>query len=102
MRERSLDAAFAVDGPRGPYGVVSPGILACARHVGGRIVPIGSACAPKKVLLRAWDKMALPWPFARAVVVLGPSLPAETSPSELKDAIDAVNAAAATALAQGR
>ncbi len=100
--ERALDAAFAVDGPRGPYGSVAQGVLACARHVDGRLVPIGSACAPKKVLGRAWDRMALPLPFARAVVVLGPTLPKETSASELKAAIEEVNHAAEKALLGGR
>jgi len=99
MKAESLDAAFAVDGPRGPYGSVSPGVLACARHVDGVLVPIGSACAPRRVLTRAWDRMALPLPFARAVVVLGPSLPATTTAEELAHAIEAVNRAAAEALA---
>ncbi len=99
MKAESLDAAFAVDGPKGPYGTVSPGVLACARHVGGVLVPIGSACAPRRVLRRAWDRMALPLPFARAVVVLGPSLPADTPPEQLAEAIEAVNQAAEVALA---
>lgn len=99
MKADSLDAAFAVDGPKGPYGSVSPGALACARHVDGVLVPIGSACAPRRVLARAWDRMALPWPFARAVVLLGPALPATTTPEELARAIEAVNQAAAEALA---
>lgn len=91
VREQSLDAAFAVDGPRGPYGSVAPGVLACVRHVDGLLVPIGSACAPHHRLERAWDRMALPWPFARAVVVLGPALPPETSAEALGEAIVRVN-----------
>lgn len=43
--------------------------------------------------------MALPLPFARAVVVLGPSLPADTPPEQLAEAIEAVNQAAEVALA---
>src|SRR5262249_1315464 len=42
---RGADAAFAVDGPRGPYGVAKPGVFAAARAVGGVIVPMGSAMA---------------------------------------------------------
>lgn len=91
VREQALDAAFAVDGPRGPYGSIAPGVLACARHVDGLVVPIGSACAPRRVLSRAWDKMALPWPFARAVVVLGSPLPPTVSTEELAAAILQVN-----------
>jgi lysophospholipid acyltransferase (LPLAT)-like uncharacterized protein len=94
LRAPDLDAAFAVDGPRGPYGVVHPGAAACAQKVGGVLVPIGSAATPSKVLLRAWDRMALPWPFARAVVVLGPALAPDASPEEIAAAVEAVNARA--------
>ncbi|MBI2391074.1 MAG: DUF374 domain-containing protein [Deltaproteobacteria bacterium] len=100
IRELALDAAFAVDGPRGPIFSVQPGAQACARHAKGRLVPIGSAAAPTKVLTRAWDRMALPWPFARAVVVVGPALPADTSASDLAAAIDDANSLAARALAE--
>lgn len=99
LREGPLDAAFAVDGPRGPYGTVQPGALACARHVGGVIVPMGSASAPVKVLRRAWDRMALPLPFARAVVVIGPELPADCSSRDVALAIEEANHFAAGELA---
>lgn len=99
LRGGGLDAAFAVDGPRGPYGVVQPGALACARHAGGRVVPIGSACAPKKVFARAWDRFALPWPFARAVVVVGPELDDAADEATIAAAIRGVNDAAERALA---
>lgn len=98
LRAAPLDVAFAVDGPRGPRGVTQPGALACARHVGGVLIPMGSAASPAKVLLRAWDRMVLPLPFARAVVVLGPQLPATASPEELSRAIDDANEAAAESL----
>lgn len=99
VRGLGLDAAFAVDGPRGPLREVQPGALACARHTKGRVVPIGSAVLPGKILDRAWDRMALPWPFARAVVVVGPALSAAAGPRELGEAIDEANALAAHALA---
>ncbi|MGZ3452206.1 MAG: lysophospholipid acyltransferase family protein [Polyangiales bacterium] len=98
MRELSLDAAFAVDGPRGPLGTVHPGALACARHAGGVLVPIGSAAEPVRVLRKAWDRMAIPLPFARAVVVLGPTVRADASESEVAAAIDEANALAARTL----
>jgi lysophospholipid acyltransferase (LPLAT)-like uncharacterized protein len=99
VRELGLDAAFAVDGPKGPPNEVHPGALACARHAKGLLVPMGSAAAPAAIVERAWDRMALPWPFARAVVVVGPALPADASPGELAAAIDRANALAARALA---
>lgn len=101
LRGGGLDAAFAVDGPRGPYGVAQPGALACARHVGGRVVPIGSACAPKKVFERAWDRFALPWPFARAVVVVGPEVEEGADEARVAAAIRGVNEEAEKVLRDG-
>jgi len=91
LRGHELDAAFAVDGPRGPYGEVHPGAAACAKKSNGVLVPIGSAATPVKILRRAWDRMALPWPFARAVVVLGPALSPDASAEEIASAIASVN-----------
>lgn len=98
IRDLRLDAAFAVDGPRGPLHEVHPGALACARHAHGLIVPIGSAARPTRILGRAWDRMSLPWPFARAVVVIGPALSAEASPAEVSASIHEANALAGRAL----
>jgi lysophospholipid acyltransferase (LPLAT)-like uncharacterized protein len=98
VREHALDAAFAVDGPRGPLGTIHPGALACARHAKGVIVPIGSASRPSRVLTRAWDQMSLPLPFARAVVVVGPALPADIADADLAAAIDEANTVALDAL----
>lgn len=68
------DAAFAVDGPRGPYGVPKPGVLLAARAAGAVVVPMGSAASGAKIFARAWDRFELAWPFARACVVLGAPL----------------------------
>jgi lysophospholipid acyltransferase (LPLAT)-like uncharacterized protein len=69
-----LDAAFAVDGPRGPWGTVHPGALAAARHTGGALIPMGCASSSAWVLRGTWDRFELPRPFARVVVVVGPAL----------------------------
>jgi lysophospholipid acyltransferase (LPLAT)-like uncharacterized protein len=71
MRRERADAAFAVDGPRGPYGVVKGGALAAARAVGGVLVPLGGAFEHGIVLRRAWDRFGLAWPFSRVTVRLG-------------------------------
>jgi lysophospholipid acyltransferase (LPLAT)-like uncharacterized protein len=71
MRSEEADAAFAVDGPRGPYGVVKGGAVAAARAVGGVLVPMGGAIERGFVLRRAWDRFALAWPFSRVTVRLG-------------------------------
>jgi lysophospholipid acyltransferase (LPLAT)-like uncharacterized protein len=106
LKEGAHDAAFAVDGPRGPYGVPKPGVLLAARRGGALVVPMGSAVASGKVLHRAWDRFALAWPFTRVAVVLGAplELSGELSGEEadtmaLAAAIDASNAAAEAILA---
>ncbi len=74
LKRQSTDAAFAVDGPRGPYGVAKAGALVAARGSGGVLVPMGSAIRSGKTFTRAWDRFALAWPFSRVAVVLGPPL----------------------------
>jgi lysophospholipid acyltransferase (LPLAT)-like uncharacterized protein len=71
LRKGREDAAFAVDGPRGPYGVAKGGAALAARVAGGVVVPMGSAFAHGLVLERAWDRFGIAWPFTRVVVALG-------------------------------
>lgn len=65
------DAAFAVDGPRGPRAVVKPGVLAAARLGDASLVPLAYAARHSYVLGRAWDRFEVPLPFTRVVVVVG-------------------------------
>ncbi|WP_394838500.1 DUF374 domain-containing protein [Pendulispora rubella] len=97
MKRDRADAAFAVDGPRGPYGKVKEGALLAARATGGVLVPMGSASARAWIASRAWDKFTLPLPFSRVHVVLGAPLHAP-SPEELEAAISAANETARTLL----
>lgn len=64
-------ALMAVDGPRGPRGVVKPGVIYLARRTGLPIWPAGVAVSRGRRLRRAWDRYLLPCPFARAVVRVG-------------------------------
>lgn len=61
--------AFAVDGPRGPAGVVKPGAEALARRAGVPVV-FGIVLA-RGARLRTWDRFLIPWPFARVRVRYG-------------------------------
>jgi lysophospholipid acyltransferase (LPLAT)-like uncharacterized protein len=67
---RGHDAAFAVDGPRGPRHEVQPGAIEAARLTGAPIVPVAFA-ASRKRLLRSWDRFQVPYPFGRGVFVFG-------------------------------
>lgn len=104
LRAGGHDAAFAVDGPRGPYGEPKPGVLFAARRANAVIVPMGSAAFGAKIFARAWDRFALAWPFARVSVVLGAPLDVNgedtpNAPARLAAAIGAANDAAEGLLA---
>jgi lysophospholipid acyltransferase (LPLAT)-like uncharacterized protein len=68
--------SVAVDGPKGPYHKVKPGVLEISRVVGGDLVPVGCACSRAFVFKRAWNKAFLPLPFAKIEIVFGPRIPA--------------------------
>lgn len=70
--------SVAVDGPKGPYHRVKPGVFEISRLIGGEIFPLAVACDRKKVFEKAWNKTFLPLPFAKVVVVWGEALPAVT------------------------
>jgi lysophospholipid acyltransferase (LPLAT)-like uncharacterized protein len=71
MRHEGADAAFAVDGPRGPRGEVKAGILTAARATGAVLVPMTGRVHSGVVFRRAWDRFTLAWPFTRVDVLLG-------------------------------
>ena len=96
MRRGDADAAFAVDGPRGPYGEVKPGAALAAQRSGGLLVPMGSAAVHAKVFGRAWDRFVLAWPFSRVAIVLGAPVRAE----DLGEAIRTANETAAGLIAE--
>ncbi len=96
---KGRDAAFAVDGPRGPYGVVKPGASLAAQRTNGIIVPMGSAVAGGKVFAHAWDRFALAWPFGRAAVVVGPAV---AEGDDIANAISQANLRATKLLSSNR
>lgn len=63
-------AAFTVDGPRGPRYVAKPGALLLAAKAGAPILPF-SISMDRYWELPSWDRIQIPKPFARAVVVIG-------------------------------
>ena len=91
MRRDHADAAFAVDGPRGPRGRVKGGLVAAAQATGAVLVPMTGLVRRGMVFERAWDRFALAWPFTRVDVVLG----APIDPGRL-DAREAVERSLAT------
>ncbi len=72
--DEGRDAAFAVDGPRGPYHDVKPGVLFLARRTHLPVVPITSAAVRARIFADAWDRYLLPYPFSPTVVAYGTHL----------------------------
>lgn len=96
--------AIAVDGPRGPATVVQPGAAFIARQAAVPVVPITFAAAPA-LTFKSWDRLTLPWPFARGVLLVGPPIPSafelgsrEALRLELEDRLNRLTARAVTML----
>lgn len=81
------NVAFAVDGPRGPYGSVHPGAIAAAKSAGARLVPVAACPARAMVLRRAWDHFELPLPFTKVVLAVGAPIDLDGSIDEICDRV---------------
>ncbi len=69
--ENGQSIGLAVDGPRGPYGVVQNGILHLARLTGAPVLPLRATSAGA-LRLRTWDRTLVPLPGAKVHVTTGP------------------------------
>jgi len=70
LSKRGRKIAHIVDGPRGPLGVVKPGLLLIAQVSGFPIIP-STASAEKKWVFNSWDRFMVPKPFSRIIVRFG-------------------------------
>lgn len=64
-----IEVAFTIDGPRGPAYVAKPGAVTLARHTRQAILPF-HIVASKYIELPTWDRLQIPLPFARALVLI--------------------------------
>ena len=71
--ENGHSIGLAVDGPKGPYGVINEGVLQLSRLSGVPIVPL-LAEAPRSRILGTWDRTVVPHPFSRVVMHRGDDL----------------------------
>jgi len=71
---RELDAGrsigLAVDGPKGPFGMINEGVLQLSRLSGRPIVPLRAEPA-RCVALNTWDRTVVPFLFSRVVMRRG-------------------------------
>jgi lysophospholipid acyltransferase (LPLAT)-like uncharacterized protein len=70
--EEGFDAAFTIDGPRGPRYIAKPGPVMLARRTGRPIYVFHIGVEKAHTLTKAWDMMAIPHLFSRAVIVSAP------------------------------
>jgi lysophospholipid acyltransferase (LPLAT)-like uncharacterized protein len=67
---KGKSAAFTVDGPKGPIYEAKPGAVLLAAKSGAAILPF-SISLERCWRLPSWDRIEIPRPFTRAVVVIG-------------------------------
>jgi lysophospholipid acyltransferase (LPLAT)-like uncharacterized protein len=82
LAETSRFVAITPDGPHGPAYVAKRGAIFVASTSGLPLIPVATASSASYVL-RSWDRMRVPKPFARVVVRFGEPL---RIPRELDDA----------------
>jgi lysophospholipid acyltransferase (LPLAT)-like uncharacterized protein len=70
LARRGYRIGHVVDGPKGPPGVVKPGLLSIAQFAGIPIVPI-IISSQKKWVFKSWDRFMIPKPFSRVIIRFG-------------------------------
>lgn len=80
------DAAFTVDGPRGPRYEAQQGPVLLARKTGAAIFCFHISMH-HRIQLKSWDEFQIPLPFTRAVVLQGAPIwvPSDASEAHLRD-----------------
>jgi lysophospholipid acyltransferase (LPLAT)-like uncharacterized protein len=68
--------SVAVDGPKGPYHKVKPGVFEISKLLSAPIVPLAVSAKHAYVFEKAWNKTYLPLPFSRIQVIFDSPLPA--------------------------
>lgn len=68
------DAAFTIDGPRGPRFVAKPGAVSLAKATGAAILCFHIAPRGAWVSRKSWDRTEFPRPFTRAAVFIAPPI----------------------------
>ena len=68
---KGYPCVFAVDGPKGPYRQVKPGLFEAAKLCQARIYPSGVAVSRYWMAKKSWNRAILPKPFAKIQLVWG-------------------------------
>ena len=75
-----------VDGPKGPKGIVKPGLITMAQVSGAVIVPV-IVSAKKAWILGSWDHFLIPKPFSEVTIEWGPPfvVPRDSDPARSEE-----------------
>ncbi|MBU8547110.1 MULTISPECIES: lysophospholipid acyltransferase family protein [Roseomonadaceae] len=95
---RGQPVLITPDGPRGPRRQAAAGVAQLAAMSGVAVVAVGAASSAHR-RLGSWDRMMLPLPFGRGVLVCGApiSVPREGAEAALPAIAEALDAACAEA-----
>ncbi len=70
LAARGFKIGHIVDGPKGPFGEVKPGLLRIAQVSGKAIVPTVTS-GEKRWVFGSWDRFMVPKPFSRVLIRFG-------------------------------
>jgi lysophospholipid acyltransferase (LPLAT)-like uncharacterized protein len=70
---RRLSMGFTVDGPKGPRHEAKSGAVLLAKKTGNPILPF-VVHSRNSWTLKSWDKLQIPRPFTRALMIFGPTI----------------------------
>lgn len=90
LLKRRQYVAITPDGPRGPAHIAAPGVAQLAALSNAVILPC-SAQTSRRHTLHTWDRMAIPKPFGRGVIVCG--APIAVDRLQWRQALDVITAA---------
>jgi lysophospholipid acyltransferase (LPLAT)-like uncharacterized protein len=68
---RGETVAISVDGPRGPLHEVKPGAVYLAGLMRAPIIPVAVSAQRFWVIENSWDRLLIPAPFTKCIVLYG-------------------------------
>jgi lysophospholipid acyltransferase (LPLAT)-like uncharacterized protein len=83
---KGSEAAFTLDGPRGPRHVAKPGAVLLSKATGAPILCFHIVSRGKWVLRKSWDRTEIPHPFTSTIIFIAPPI---VVPAEADDALQA-------------
>jgi lysophospholipid acyltransferase (LPLAT)-like uncharacterized protein len=83
---KGQDAAFTIDGPRGPRFVTKAGSVLLSKATGAPVLCFHVALQHAYVFRKSWDLFQVPYPFTRAAVFIAPPVVVDRDAGEEEQA----------------